>query len=214
LGFYITCHPLTRFEAVMKRRSATPTEALGSLEDNRVVRLCGMIVQERVTTTKRGDRMAYLRIEDLTGSVEVIIFPDLYQTAAPLFQSDLPLLFTGTIDRGEKGTKLKATAVVPLADRANVTIALSANRVNPQEIERLHLILKQSPGSLPVYLKITIPDTAGSLTESLIAVDPAIRVDGSDQLTTELEGCFGKGTVQQDCDPDFVVQRGTAQPPF
>lgn len=69
----------------MKKRSATPTEALAAIEEDREVRICGVVVQEKVATTKRGDRMAYLRIEDLTGSVEVIVFPDLYQTSAPSF---------------------------------------------------------------------------------------------------------------------------------
>lgn len=213
LGFYITCHPLSRFEALMKKRLATPTESLESLEDNRAVRFCGMVVQEKVATTKRGDRMAYLRVEDLSGSVEVIVFPDLYQTAAPLFKQDIPLLFVGSVDRAEKGVKMKATAVVPLQEKANVTIALSADRVSPREIERLHQILLQSPGSLPVYLKIVIPEPAGSPTQSIIAIDSRLSVDGSDQLTDEIETCFGRGAVQEDWAPDFNAQPESVQTP-
>ncbi|MDC4224221.1 MAG: DNA polymerase III subunit alpha [Candidatus Manganitrophus sp.] len=114
VGFYITRHPLTPFIELMKKRSATPTEDLSAIEEDREVRICGVVVQEKVATTKRGDRMAYLRLEDLTGSVEVIVFPDLYQTSAPLFQQDIPLLINGMLDRGDKGLKLKATAIMPL----------------------------------------------------------------------------------------------------
>ncbi len=213
LGFYITCHPLNRFEALMKKRLATPTEALESLEDNRAVRFCGMVVQEKVTTTKRGDRMAYLRIEDLSGSVEVIIFPDLYQKTAPLFKQDIPLLFVGSVDRAEKGVKMKATAVVPLQVKTNVTITLSADKVRPREIERLHQILLRCPGSLPVYLKITTSEPAGPPTESVIAIDSKFYVDGSDQLTDEVETCFGIGAVQDDWAPDSSTQPEGVQAP-
>jgi len=206
LGFYITCHPLKRFEALMKKRLATPTETLESLEDNRAVRFCGMVVQEKVTITKRGDRMAYIRIEDLSGSVEVIVFPDLYQKTASLFKQDIPLLFVGTVDRAEKGVKMKATAVVPLQAKTNVTVALSADRIDPREIERLHQILLRYPGSLAVYLKITIPESAGTSTVSVIEIDSKFSVDGSDHLTDEIETCFGVGAVQEDWTPDANAQ--------
>ncbi|MFQ5579372.1 MAG: DNA polymerase III subunit alpha [Nitrospiria bacterium] len=213
LGFYITCHPLQRFEGLMKKRLATPTEALESLEDNRAVRFCGMVVQEKITTTKRGDRMAYLRIEDLSGSVEVIVFPDLYQKTAPLFKKDIPLLFVGTVDRAEKGVKMKATAVVPLQLKTNVSIVLSADRVSAREIERLQQILLRFPGSLPVYLKIMTPESAGSTVESTIAIDSKFAVDGSDHLTDEIETCFGSGAVESDWTPDANPQQERVQTP-
>jgi DNA polymerase-3 subunit alpha len=213
LGFYITCHPLNRFEALMKKRLATPAEALESLEDNHAVRFCGMVVQEKVTITKRGDRMAYLRIEDLTGSVEVIVFPDLYQKTAPLFKQDIPLLFVGTVDRAEKGVKMKATAVVPLQVKTHVTILLSADKVGPRDIERLHQILLRFPGALPVYLRIMTPETSGSPMESIIAIDSKFSADGSDHLTDEIETCFGSGAVEGDGAPDANVQPESVQTP-
>ena len=226
VGFYITRHPLTPFIELMKKRSATPTEALAAIEEDREVRICGVVVQEKVATTKRGDRMAYLRIEDLTGSVEVIVFPDLYQTSAPLFQQDIPLLINGMLDRGDKGLKLKATMIMPLnvevsrngeTSRQDVStgappekserisafparpylIRLSAETVSPSELAQLQGILQRYPGSVQVHLKIAIPEPSGSFSESTIAVDPKLKVDGSERLTKELESHFGKGVVVQ-----------------
>jgi DNA polymerase-3 subunit alpha len=197
----------------MKKRSATPTEDLGGIEDDREIRICGMVVQEKITTTKRGDRMAYLRVEDLTGSVEVIVFPDLYQVSAPLFQQDIPLLINGTLDRGEKGIKLKATAIFPLqqpsTERADLpepdqeaaakyTIRLSSEKVAPSNVGLLKEILIQFPGPLPVFLRVKISDGSGMPLESVIAVDPKFSVDGSRRLTAELEQQFGEGIVQTD----------------
>lgn len=139
--------------------------------------------------------MAYLRVEDLTGSIEVIVFPDLYQVTATLFDQDTPLLITGTLDHGDKGTKLKATRILPLTQRKQITIALSAKTNSPSDITRLHKILQRSPGQIPVVLKVTVPAGNHLLTESIIAVDDGLKVDGSQGLIDELTSTFGQGTV-------------------
>ncbi|MFY9268161.1 MAG: DNA polymerase III subunit alpha [Candidatus Manganitrophaceae bacterium] len=250
VGFYITRHPLTPFIEIMKKRSATATEDLAAIEEDREVRICGVVVQEKVATTKRGDRMAYLRVEDLTGSVEVIVFPDLYQSSAPLFQQDIPLMINGMLDRGEKGLKLKATLIVPLTSSVSVStsdhspkvsvsvptsdhspkvnekrasteengtglsspppnsklkaelpsrpylIRLAGETLDPSELKSVQEILQRHPGSVPVHLTVRVPDPSGTFTELTIAVAPKYKVDGSDRLTRELVGRFGKGIVE------------------
>jgi len=195
LGFYITRHPLSHFSDIIEKRSVTATEALSAIEDDRELRICGVIIQKRVTLTKRGDRMAYLRIEDLTGSVEVIVFPDLYQSAASYFEQDIPLLISGTLDRGDKGLKMKATLIMPLTRKKQITISLSAKSVSPADIGRLHRILQQSPGAIPVIIKVAVPNGGQALMESTIAIDETLNVDGSQQLIDTLHSTFGAGAV-------------------
>ncbi len=208
LGFYITCHPLARYETVIKKYATTPTEALGGIGEGREVRVCGVVVQERITTTRRGDKMAYLRIEDQTGSVEVIVFPELYQTSSSLFKQEIPLFISGTLDHGEKGTKLKAHAIAPMALESDlkgemqneeaprqVMIMLSAGSVAPSDMTGLRDLLHRFPGPLPVGLKITVSDDDGSSFETIISVDPKFTVDGSDRLINEVQQRFGKGSV-------------------
>src|SRR5207245_905547 len=81
-GFYITSHPLARYAEAMSRFSTASIDALSEVADAKEVKLCGIIATVRQTMTKKGDRMAYLTLEDLHGTVEVIVFPDLYKTAA------------------------------------------------------------------------------------------------------------------------------------
>ena len=66
--------------------------------------------------TKKGDRMAYLTLEDLHGTVEVIVFPDLFKTAGDLIVPERLVRITGTIDRGDKGTKMRGSKIEPLAE--------------------------------------------------------------------------------------------------
>ncbi len=195
LGFYITRHPLSQFSDIIEKRSVTSTEDLGSIEEDREIRICGVIIQKRVTLTKRGDRMAYLRMEDLTGSVEVIVFPDLYRAASSYFEQDIPLMISGTLDRGDKGLKLKATLIMPLSRKKKMTISLSAKTVSPPDIGRLHRILLQSPGSIPVYLKVLVPNGGQAEMESTIVADETLNVDGSQQLIDQLHSTMGVGAV-------------------
>ena len=102
-GFYITAHPLARYEATLKALSTATTIGLADLSDGKEVKLCGIIASVKSMITKKGDRMAYLNVEDLQGTVEVIAFPDLYKTAGELIAPERLVRITGTIDRGDKG---------------------------------------------------------------------------------------------------------------
>ncbi len=205
VGFYITHHPLSRFSELLKKKSVTKTEDLASIEDDREVRICGMVIQKRVTLTKRGDRMAYLRIEDLTGSVEVIIFPDLYKSAAVFFEEDIPLLINGTLDHSDRGIKLKGTMVMPLNRKKQMTIALDSRKVSSDDLRSLHKILQQSSGSLPVYLKACVKNDDQSTTETLIALNEDLQVNISQQLVDEIEQAVGSESVLSTT-PDAVLE--------
>ncbi len=210
VGFFVTRHPLTRYSGVMKLQGATPTEELATAEDNRSVKVCGLIVHEKVTTTRKGDKMAYVRLEDLTGSVEVIVFPDLFASAALLLRQGVPLMIEGTLDRGEAGVKLKATEVIPLrvpegleptesvsavpeASTAStvhpVVVTLFAEAFTPADLPNLKRELEKYPGDCP--LQITIHAAGGA--ETRIAADPALRVDGSEPMRHAILARFGRG---------------------
>jgi DNA polymerase-3 subunit alpha len=219
VGFFVTRHPLTRYSAVMKLQGATPTEALAAAEDNQSVKVCGLIVQEKVTTTRKGDKMAYLRLEDLTGSVEVIVFPDLFASAALLLRQGVPLMIAGTLDRGEAGVKLKATEVIPLrvpeglepgpADGSPgdsstlrapilrgapavpeaVVITLFAEAWMSSDLQALKRELEKYPGDDPLQIRIHVAGGA----ETRIAADTALRVDGSEPMRRAILARFGRG---------------------
>ena len=196
LGFYITGHPLDNYEAELKRFEATTSEALAELPDEKEVNICGIITEIKNTTTKRGDKMAYLRIEDLYGTVDVIVFPDIYRSSNHLFNTDAPLLITGSIDKGEKGIKLKATKITTISDAKNkqlskINIKVNSTALSQNELRQLKEILLRYRGDCSVYISMTIPNHG----ESIIAVNNDIRVDPTRSLITEIENFLGKDTV-------------------
>ena len=80
------------------------------------MRICGIVAGLKENITKKGDRMGFAMIEDVTGSVEVVVFPETYAKAVEHLKSDLPLMISGTVDIGEKSTKIKATDIVSLRE--------------------------------------------------------------------------------------------------
>ena len=196
IGFYITSHPLIRYVEAMQRFSTARTDTLSEVADAKEVKLCGIIVTVKQTMTKKGDRMAYLTLEDLHGMVEVIVFPDLFKTASALITPESVVQITGTLDRGEKATRIKATKLGSLANLqatsfSRVTIQVSSGEASAHAMVRLRDILNRHPGPCPVFLTLTIPDHS----ESVIAVGPDLRVLPSDRLVWDVEALIGKGAV-------------------
>jgi len=191
LGFYITSHPLTRYQTQLKKMNTTSTEALADLQDGQEVKCCGVISGKKLATTKKGEKMAYLKLEDLAGSVEVILFPDLYATAASRLVSalggDEPLLIHGILDRGEKGIKIKATRVesISLEGKPSVTgltIDLPAIHQKPEDFIQLKEILLRNKGSCRVHLRFTLSEDEPE-SASRTELRPSSASGGSDAST-------------------------------
>jgi len=196
VGFYITSHPLTRYQEETRRFATATSEEITERHDGEEVRLCGMIVQAKVTTTKRGDRMAYLRLEDLRGSFEVIVFPDLFQSCSPLFGLETPLVVTGIVDKGEKGTKIKGTKIEPLdqvkaRSITRIQLHFTGERASAEGFLQVRTLLERHPGPLPVQLVLKLP-TSVRLT---IAAENQLAVSPSDALLKELALLLGRENV-------------------
>ena len=128
-GFYISAHPLARYEAAIRLFTTATTETLAEMPDGREVKLCGIITAVKSMLTRKGDRMAYLTVEDLHGMVEVIAFPDLYRDSADLIVPEKVVRFSGTVDRGDKGIKIRGSKIEVLAELQTKAISNVAIRL-------------------------------------------------------------------------------------
>ncbi|MEK7826023.1 MAG: OB-fold nucleic acid binding domain-containing protein, partial [Nitrospirota bacterium] len=196
VGFYVTSHPLARYESELKRFSVSMSEDVGSMPDGSRVTICGIVGGKKVINTKKGDKMAYVQVEDLHGSFEVIIFPELFKKVSTLILADSPLLVSGWIDRGEKGAKLRAKEMELLSDAllrpvSRVDISLNSEGIKAPDLINLKQILCRYQGDCLVYLRIHHPDQH----ESVIAIDENLKVSPTDSFVLAIETSFGKGTV-------------------
>ncbi|HEY8367900.1 MAG TPA: DNA polymerase III subunit alpha, partial [Thermodesulfobacteriota bacterium] len=198
LGFYITGHPLLRYQGDVRRLAAVEASRIESVSDQAEVRLCGIVSQLKEIMTRKGTRMCRAVLEDLTGFVDVVVFADVYRDAEPLLKGDEPLLVTGTLDRSEERATVLATSVVRLSDaRAQATrrvhVELTADGLDRTRLRALRETLARHRGKAAGVVHIVgVP--AGH--ETILPLPAAFGLAPSDALEADLEALFGRGVVR------------------
>src|SRR5207249_1856739 len=112
LGLYISDHPLRHVHATLAARINVALNQLLELPDKTPVTVGGLITAVKRTTTKGGSAMAFVTLEDLTGSCEVIIFPRAYEQVHFLLKRDAVLVVRGKVDVMEQQAKILADRVM------------------------------------------------------------------------------------------------------
>jgi len=196
LGFYITGHPLGRYQAEMKRFSSLDTSLLPELSDKAEVRLCGVVAALKEYITKKGERMGFVTIEDLVGSVEVVVLPNIYQEVVEFLKSDEPLLVAGSFEKGEKSNKILASSIQPLravSERETKTVSFTLNRadIDSARLESLKEIMARHHGGCHSRLLIVLPD----LCTAVVRLPRECHVTPTEGLSVEVEELLGYNAV-------------------
>jgi DNA polymerase-3 subunit alpha len=162
VGFYITGHPLD--DAVHEIRTVIDIE-IGKLSewgDAQPVRVGGLIRTCKLLKSKKGDPMAFITVEDILDSVEVVVFPEVYARSQHLLASTEPVIVQGTVQKDERGAKIIAEAIDPLAEALekyteSINVKLEAAVLTRPRLEALKKICYQFHGSCPLLLTIHFP---------------------------------------------------------
>lgn len=194
LGFYITGHPLLRYGPVLEKIRARKTSYMESAPEKEEVLIGGVLRQIRKKNVKAtGELMAYLTLEDDEGSVEVIVFSALFKTVNPLLKKDAIVLIRGSVDRDEKGVRVRALEVSDLDSAAKtafrqVEIAIEAPDAGSERLRTIRSLVSRYPGDCRLYLRVN----AGG-AQTLIA--SAITIKPDSRLISALEDVVGRGAV-------------------
>ena len=204
LGVYISGHPLDDYEEAWRRNiTATSadfmvdeeTEKAGVQDGSRVV-IGGMVAGKTVKTTRTNQLMAFITLEDLMGSVEVIVFPKDYEGNRELFTEDAKLFIRGRVSIGDDPVgKLVCEQVVPFEDTPKELWVQFADKEAYQEREqKLLSLLKSSEGKdrVVIYLQ---KERAKKM------LPPSWNVHVTDQLLQGLQHELGEKNVK-------VVEKG------
>jgi len=198
LGLYVSSHPLTGAEHVLRRSAENTILSLAAddVADGSTVSVAGIVSGLQRKTTKTGNLYALVQLEDLDASVEVMFFSAAYEAFGSYLAEDAVIAVKGRCDRREGSPRIFATDLVVLdvskvGTESPVTVTLRTSNVQPELVAELKRTLQAHPGTRPVRLKL---DSArGSL---LIAVDDSIRVDPTGALIGELKGILGAGCLE------------------
>jgi DNA polymerase-3 subunit alpha len=196
LGFYITGHPLSRYQEVIKRFASCGTADLSERADKEEVRLCGIVSAIKEFMTKKGDRMAFVTLEDLSGFVEMVVFPELYTASAQWLQDDQPLLVTGNLDVGEDTCKLLPREIVPLSEVSQketkrVHFRFNAPGLEEEHFRRLRELLLRHRGQCPVIMHLVVPERS----ETILRLPESLKIAPSDAMMEDTERLFGYNVV-------------------
>ncbi|MGB9802204.1 DNA polymerase III subunit alpha [Desulfofundulus sp.] len=151
LGLYISGHPLEEYRQALAEETTASVAEIGE-EDQGGVTVGGMLTSLKRITTRRGEPMAFGTLEDLTGSIEVIFFPRVYQQYAKLIIPEGVLLIRGQISSTGDRVKIVAEEVSPLLKKINASLYLQIREATPRLIRQVQHVLSNFPGSSPVYL--------------------------------------------------------------
>ncbi|HLC18367.1 MAG TPA: DNA polymerase III subunit alpha [Thermodesulfobacteriota bacterium] len=196
LGFYFSAHPLDGHIQELEIYATCPIEALVERTNGEEVTIGGMPTETREITTKRGERMAFMRIEDRSSGCEVIVFSELYKKSIELIASETPLLVTGRLDKEAEEVKVVASDIFPLEEAPgagrrikakNTHILLTTVGLDSQGLLELKDVIKESPGRSPVFLHLVYPDNR----EVVLSLPEELNIDPLERTFERIRGSRG-----------------------
>jgi DNA polymerase-3 subunit alpha len=193
LGLYVSDHPLLGVEHVLASAADTSIANLladESRPDGSTVTIAGMITGVTRKMTKAGSTWAIAQVEDLAGSIEVLFFPQTYQTVLHVLAEDLIVVVKGRVNRRDDVPTIYAQELeLPDLTTANggpVVLSMPISRCTPPTVEKLKDVLVTHPGSTEVHLRLV--QTGRS---TMMRLDDRLRVTPSPALFGDLKALLG-----------------------
>jgi DNA polymerase-3 subunit alpha len=193
LGLYVSDHPLFGVEHILSKASDCSISALTGDDgrpDGASVTIAGMISSLQRKLTKNGNPWAIATVEDLGGAIEVLFFPQTYQTVLHVLAEDLVVVVKGRVNRRDDVPTIYAQELtlpdLTLGTSGPVVLSMPVNRCTPPTVEKLKDVLATHPGVTEVHLKLV--QTGRSTTMRL---DDGLRVTPSPALFGDLKALLG-----------------------
>lgn len=225
LGFYLSDHPLKGYDTLAQLWTSAKIADLPSIAPTpeqveeaakkepkkdwreqrnagkkRVI-VAGLITELRELITKKGTRMAFGKLEDLSGSCELVVFPDAFAKHEATLKDERPLLVAGLLEAEEGSAKIMVDNISPLEDifRKTKHMIFKLQMLEPSDYGKLSSLLKEHPGQTGVSLEIELPDLGRKIQ---MEAEGLSGVQISNEFFEGLHSLFGR--------TDFIELRGNA----
>ncbi|MBI5415524.1 MAG: DNA polymerase III subunit alpha, partial [Candidatus Omnitrophica bacterium] len=192
LGFYISGHPLAHFGAEIKEFTNCTTRALRQAIEGEEVRIVGLLEEVKLTNTRKtNERMAILRLEDMEGEVEVVVFPSTYTQLAKYLNEGEVIFLSGRVSKRDDEPKIVANDMKHIQDvyGSIKKISVDLAQADQQKLRDLKEKLAGFPGKVPVYLSMDTP----SHKSVQILVGEDLFVAPNEELMSEIKELVGEG---------------------
>ncbi len=176
LGVYVSGHPLDKFGDILNELVSMPISEIHQLPQmakpefdfrnrdsqkkdpsKRNLTIAGLISEKKVIMTKKGDKMAFVTIEDLSGKIECIFFPKAYMECFEELESDEPLVLQGYVRLSDDRRSFYVNKVRKITDESDervsaVRIKVATDELNEHTLPRLKQVLLSFRGSVPLHI--------------------------------------------------------------
>ncbi len=157
LGIYISSHPLDQFEDFLLSKGVINVRDLEHYKDGELVLVGGYITNIKRITTKKGDNMAFVSLEDKTGIVDIVVFPKSLEKMQAEFVSNAPVLFAGKVNRRDSRLSILASKAKAVDTAKHITkfdgITFKIREYHTEEqIEELKNCIKKNGGDKKVKI--------------------------------------------------------------
>ncbi len=193
LGLYVSEHPLEAIRAQLRRKTDASLAELERRRDGEVLTVAGIVSALKQLTTKKGEPMVFMRLDDVIGSAEVVVFNSVYASARELLVTDAVLVVKARVDHKEGETKLIALEVSSFEatpERREVRLKLDARAARAGIIRELAAVVRDFPGEAPVVVDLVTSE--GPRTFQL---GSQFRVKPEPDFFAEVKALLGEAAV-------------------
>ncbi len=200
IGFYLSGHPLARYREDIRifcSHELDP-DRLGKLDDRTEVRCAGIITDVKRVTDKRGRPFAFLQVEGMEGSMEVIAFNDVYDRYLGMLQVDTLVVIDGTTDSKSGQPKIIANSFERIEsmrekyqDQLELRLEIDTSSVDEEELERMAALFGEHRGETSVRFNVISEEAKRPFAMHV----RKFVVDPTEELLGELRGLVGEDAV-------------------
>jgi DNA polymerase-3 subunit alpha len=193
LGLYLTGHPMAAYARDIEKSASHRIAALSDAGDGEV-KIIGLPGEVREMKTKRGDKMAFVRLDDVDGSVECVFFPQSWTRSMRAVQSGEALLVHGRVERKDDAVKVLADGALRVVEVRNTSVRyarvdLRTGDLTPARAEQLAALLKDASGRCETRVRVRGPGWEADFVLPDFPVEPTV------QLQERAAALFGREDV-------------------
>ena len=213
LGIYVSGHPLMRFRDIMTKLTSMSIAQIQELPTmarpegfspktrdehdptKRQMVIAGMISESKIIMTKKGDKMAFVQFEDLSGKIECLFFPRVFAEFQQFLSSDEPLIMYGVVNMAEDPKKFYPNKIALLKDESDdrvtsVRVNVPLQNLNSYSLSQVKQILMSYRGSVPIHFIFETSEGRARLP-----LDDNFLVNPSPQMAAKLNEILNNNSV-------------------
>jgi len=197
LGLYLSSHPLNSYKEKLQQLSTASSSEISELPEGSDIIIGGIITALKPSTTKRGDPMLYITLEELGGSVECLAFKQEIKLYQPLLNLDAIVFVKGTVGFQSTSPTIRVKEIVAEKNALGrltkcVTIRLDTSGFNEEKMTQLKELVRRHSGACPLFFEIPTPDRGNVHVKSSSQYFPAV----TDDFLSKAKALFGPDAVE------------------